>query len=69
MNHYPLVARKLFEFKEQFPEYSIGNILYSAICVKVKGGTISKGDIFDIDDAEMYELLSKALSRELDNKE
>ena len=69
MNYKPLIQAKLKEFSEKLPEYTIGNILYAALSIKYKNTDFCKGDLFSLQDEEVYELLSKALVIELKSLE
>ena len=69
LNYKPLIQAKIKEFYEKLPDYSFGNILYSALSVKFKNKDFKKGDIFALNDEEVYEILSKSLMIELKSLE
>jgi hypothetical protein len=68
MNYNPLIRDKIKEFKQQLPEYSFGEMVFSAISImeKSKGGQIKKSDLLEINDEQFYTAFDKAIKKELE---
>lgn len=65
MNPKLLILDKLEEYFNEIPDYTMGDILYSAITEVSKGRThIKKSDIRKIDNNMFYRILSKSLTKE-----
>lgn len=64
MNYKALINRKFTEFQEAFPEYTIGQILYSTIAMFRKGKDFKKSDFLEMTDKDVYEGMSKSFAHE-----
>lgn len=66
VNYKPLILEKIKEFSSERPDYSLGEIIHSAITqISKKGVRIeTKGDILNITDEEIYKGLCKAFKEE-----
>lgn len=69
MNHLHLSLEKIKEHKKHMEERTLGEILYGAIALKYKTKDFTMGDLFKIQDEELYGLLSKSLIREIEDRE
>lgn len=67
MNYNTLIIDTLKRYFKEFPEYSIGDILYSCLTQINKGdASIRKIDLRNISTEEFYSLLNKSISNERD---
>lgn len=61
----PLIAAKIKEFLDQFPEYSYWDVMFSALRYKFKGEDISKKGLQELTDEDIYKSLCDALRQEI----
>jgi hypothetical protein len=68
MNYNPLIRDKVKEFKQSLPEYTFGEMLFSAISIieKTNDTKIKKSDLLSITDEDFYTALDKAIKKELE---
>jgi hypothetical protein len=68
MNYNPLIRDKVKEFKQSLPEYTFGEMLFSAISIieKKNDTKIKKSDLLSITDEDFYTALDKAIKKELE---
>lgn len=66
IDYKPLFIDKLVEFSENFPEYSIGEIIHSVFTQLSKSGVDveGKGNLLNITDQELYSGIGKAIKEE-----
>lgn len=67
MNYSLLITVKLQEYQNKFPDYTFGEIIYSAISTIRSNKDFKKADLLDISDEEMYKALSKSYMIEQEN--
>jgi hypothetical protein len=67
MNYKPLINIKLQEFQKEFPNYTLGEIMYGAISTIRSNKDFKKADLLEISDEEMYKALSKSFAIEQEN--
>ena len=68
MNYKPLIADKTEEFFKILPEYTFGDMLYSAVVELSRGNqTITKSSLRRINDEMFYEALCRTLNKEREN--
>ncbi len=66
MNYKPLINIKLKEYQEEFPEYTLGEILYSMLVSHDKNKDFKKADFLSMSDADIYGALSRSFATEGD---
>lgn len=64
INYKPLVVEKIKEFGSKFPEYSIGEILYSTFGILKAGEDLKTSNLLKIKDSTFYTALEMAMKRE-----
>lgn len=67
MNYTQFTLQKLTEFSIEHPEYTLGQLIYSALATYKEDTVFTKSDLFDISDRDMYTCLEKAIKREKEN--
>lgn len=61
MEYIHLVLAKIQEFQERHPSTTVGAMFYGAMHLKFKNKEFTKGNLFELEDDELYGLLSRAL--------
>lgn len=64
MNLKPLVIDKLKDFSKEFPEYNIGQLLYSMLSNYNVKEDFKKSNLLEISDTEFYSMIEKAMKKE-----
>lgn len=64
MNYKPLIARKISEFQEVYPEYSYSQMIFSVISWLKKEKKFEKEDLLEVKDEDFYTAICKAMRKE-----
>ena len=64
MQYRPLVLNKLKEFSKEFPQYSIGELLYSMIASSGLGEDFTLSKLLKISDQDFYSMIEKSIELE-----
>lgn len=64
MNYWPLIVIKLEEFQEKFPEYSMGEIIYSVLIQVDKEKGMKNLDFHSLSHEQFYQAIHKAIRDE-----
>ena len=65
MNFKPLIKAKIDEFGKNFPELSIGEVMFAGIATAKKTNNFTRMDLLTISDASHYEGLTKYNATEI----